>query len=294
MNKNIMIVLGGAVVIAVAVAFIVQLSLGGQEKAQVVAEEKVEILVAAKKLGIGAELSSGDVRWQDWPKSSVFSGAIVRKGDQDASKILEGRLARNVEKGEPMLASVILGVSAGNFVSASLEPGMRAVSINVSPSSMVAGFIGPGDYVDVILTYRRNVRIDDEDPRVKEMMEKNLDKLAAETLIQNVKVLAVDQTAQRPEENKIKVGKTVTLAVSVEEAEKLSLASQMGDLTLSLRGAGDDVIIKSQWPVTSDARVTAMDDEVFEEYRKIKDDSGNNGRNVRIYNGARVLDSSAQ
>lgn len=291
MNKNILIVLGGAIAIALVVAILVQVSLGGKQQAQpveVVKEETVQILVAAQNLGIGRELQEGDARWQEWPKSSVFPGAVVREENQTASEALKGRLRRQVAKDEPVLKSAILDEGKGNFVAANLGPGMRAVAIKVSAETMVGGFIGPGDFVDVILTYRENIRADDDDPAVQQMIELNLDKAATETILQNVKVLAVDQTATRggeDDDGKIKVGKTVTVAVSAQEAEKLTLASQIGELTLSLRGLGDDVIVEKDWQTVSDARLTTIGDEVYGEYSKMRENTGVNANIVRIYSG---------
>ena len=99
----------------------------------------------------------------------------------------------------------------GNFVAALLEPGKRAVAISVKADSMVGGFITPGDFVDVILTYR--VKFDDnDDPVAKMIIDQNIDEHATETILENIKVLAIDQTSKN-EEAKIKVAKTVTLEV---------------------------------------------------------------------------------
>lgn len=296
MNKNVLIVLGGAVAVALLVAVLVQVSLGGKKDVPVAQEAKVEVLVASKDLGIGRELQADDLRWQEWPKSSVFPGAVVRVENKKPEEALTGRLARNIAKGEPVMTNALVGEAKGNFVAASLEPGMRAVAIEVSASSMVGGFIGPGDYVDVILTYKETIKADDgdEDPRVKTMIQLNLDKMATETILQNVKVLAVDQMAQRPEEEKIKVGKTVTLAVGAQDAEKLSLSSQLGEVTLALRGIGDDLIVEKKWPTISDARLTSVGDEIFTEYQKMKKDAGINPNIVRIYSGAQVQSVPAQ
>jgi len=288
MNKNILIVLGGAVLVAVLVAMLVQITLGGK-KQNVSQEAKVQVLVASKDLGIGRELKDGDTKWQEWPKSSVFPGAVIRKDEQSSKEALEGRLARDVAKGEPVVKSAMLGQSKGNMVAASLEMGQRAMAIEVSASSMVGGFIGPGDFVDVILTYKEVIRASDDDgPQINKMIELNLDKLATETILQNVKVLAVDQRAQRPEDDKIKVGKTVTVAVGAKDAERLSLASELGELTLALRSVGDDVMVEKSWPTVSDARLTSMGDEIYQEYEKIQNDAGVRRNIVRIYSGEQV------
>ncbi len=286
MNKNILIVLGGAVVVAFLMAVLVQMMLGGRAKDVAVKEEpKVEILVASKDLRIGQELVEGDTKWQSWPKGNLFAGAVTREKEQKPGEALKGRLRRDLASGEPVLKSYMLGESKGNVVAASLEPGMRAVTIEVSAETMVGGFITAGDFVDVMLTYKANFRTDDKDPRVTQMLDRNIDRTAIETILENVRILAVDQTAQRPEEGKIKVGKTVTLALTPEDAERIVLARDMGPLTLVLRGVGDKDPIDKKWPIISDKRLINMDDDLQEKYDQLKNDSGIETNNVRIYNG---------
>lgn len=287
MNKNILIVLGGAVLVAVLVAMLVQVTLGGKKTES--DAPKVQVLVAGADLAVGRELKEGDTRWQDWPQDSLFPGAIVRKEEQKPEEAIEGRLGRMIAKGEPVVKSALLGSVKGNLVAASLEPGQRAIAIEVKAASMVGGFISAGDYVDVMLTYKASAKTSDKDPRVKEMLERSLKKMATETILQNVKVLAVDQKAQRPEDDeKIKVGKTVTLAVSAEDAERLFLATQVGDLSLVLRGVGDNEIVERTWPTVSDARLTNVEDEIFKNYQKLKEEAGGVGGSVKIYSGDSV------
>lgn len=289
MNKNILIVLGGAVLVAVLVAVIVQMTLGGA-KDGVVEEAKVEVLVAAANLGIGRELQAGDTKWQAWPEASIFPGAIIREAEQAPEEALEGRLARNIASGEPVMRSALLAQTSGNLVAARLEAGMRAVAIEVDASGMVGGFVGPGDYVDIILTYRSQVRTTDDNMRVEEMIQRNLDEQAAETILQNVQVLAIDQNAKPvEEEEKGKIGKVVTLGVAPQDAERLALAAKMGDLTLALRGVGDNTVSARDWKTVSDKRITSITDEIYDEYKQIKKESHDNKATVRVYNGADVV-----
>lgn len=288
MNKNVLIVLAGAVLVAVLVAVMVQVMMGGKEE-PVVQEAKVNILVAAKDLKIGQELREGDVRWQPWPKTSLFPGAVRQLEKQPAKDALEGRLARNIAKGEPVMKTALLGQSKGNFVAASLEPGMRAMAIEVKAHNMVAGFVGPGDFVDVIMTYKISFKKNGKDnPVLNDLVAMNVDDTATETILQNVKVLAIDQSAERPSDDKIKVGKTVTLAVNAQDSEKLSLASEMGDLNLVLRGVGDDVVVEKKWPTISDARLSTIEDEIIQEYERIQQELGGSADTLRIYSGNAV------
>ncbi|MBK9586702.1 MAG: Flp pilus assembly protein CpaB [Alphaproteobacteria bacterium] len=286
MNRNILIVLGGAVLAAVLVAMLVQVSLGGKKGGG--GKEVVEVLVASSDLKIGQELADGDLRWQEWPKDGVFRGAIVREGEQEAVEALEGRLRRDVAKDEAVLKSFLLKEKSGNFVANSLEPGMRAMAIKVEAKTMVGGFIKPGDYVDVVLSYKQTLKADKNDgPMFQMLVTMNISKWATETILQNVKVLAIDQTAEEDDDkDEAELGKTVTLQINAEQAEKLALGAEFGKVTLALRGVGDDTIVKKSWPTISDARLTHIDDEVFVAYQQLKMQTGVQRNIVRIYNGS--------
>lgn len=292
MKKSMFIVFGGAIFVAFITAFVVQLAVGSNQNAPVKIEQeaRVDILVAAKDLRIGHELGESSLRWQSWPEATVFKGAIIREEDQQPLDVIKGRLRRDIAEGEPVMKSALVGELNTNFVAASLDRGMRAVAIRVSAESMVGGFLEPGDFVDVILTYKETIKTDrNEDPRIKKLIELNLDKYATETILENVRVLAIDQKAERPDEGRVKVGKTVTLAVKARQAEKLALAGQLGDLTLSLRGVGDDDVADQNLPTITDARLTRIGDELFQKSEEImkNENIGSNGM-LKIFSGANV------
>jgi pilus assembly protein CpaB len=284
MNKNIIVVLGGAVLAAVLVAMLVQVTLGGKKAA---VSGGVEVLVAGKVLRKGTELSKGDLVWKTWPEDAVFKGAIVRKGGKKADEVLKGKIDRSFSEGEAVVRSAIIS-GKGNDVVARLDPGERAVSIKVNAAAMVAGFIAPGSYVDVILTYKKRVVIGDDSPAVDELVSRNIDKMASETILENVRVLAIDQKAERGGEDKVKVGKTVTLAVPIRDAEKLALASEMGDITLAMRGVGDEVANEAG-PAVTDARISTIDDEIYAEYERMKAKSDTSSADIKIYNGPELI-----
>jgi pilus assembly protein CpaB len=292
MNKNILIVLGGAVLVAFLVALLVQMSIGGKKSAPVQTVKSVNILVAAKDLGSGTTLAEGDTAWKAWPETAVFPGAVVQKDEQAPSEALSGRIKDDIKAGDPVLTSALLGSREGNVVANALPEGMRAVSIAVSAEGMVAGFVKPGDYVDVVLSYRATFSANDPSPQVQEMVQRNLDRMAAETILQDVKVLAVDQVADKEGKEDAKLGRTVTLAVTRKDAEKLVLATQMGKLTLILRGLGDKEAGAPDWPTVTDKRMTKIEDEIFTEYKKMKKDTGVNPDIVRIYSGENLSTSA--
>jgi pilus assembly protein CpaB len=292
MNKNILIVLGGGFLIAVLVALMVQASLsGGKKKEQQAARQdaKVSIIVAAKPLKAGDVLNEKNMKWQEWPKSGTFPGAVVQQTkDQTVDKALKGRLVRDVGEGEPIVSAAVVQ-DKGNFMAATLREGMRAVAIEIKPAAGVAGFVSPGDYVDVILTYRSRVKYGGTDNVIKNMVEANLSKIATETIIENVRVLAIDQRMRNEENQKPKVGKTITLEVTPKGAEVLGLARKMGDVTLALRRLGDDKVSEGYSPVTSDARIMNIWDEIYATMETLQSDSsGQTSDIVRVYNEAQI------
>ena len=207
MNKNVLIVLAGGLVVAVLVAMLVNMSLSGSKNKPVSGESvaTTEILVAAKDLAIGNKIDGGDVKWTSWPDDAVFAGAVRRKDGQDASDVVSGRLNQSLAAGQPVLEGYLVKESKGNFMAATLGEGMRAMGVSVKAETMAGGFIGPGDYVDVILTYKVKVR-DRNNPAVAATVANH----ATETLLERVRVLAVDQNSKR-DEDKAKVARTVTL-----------------------------------------------------------------------------------
>ncbi len=271
MNKNVLIVLAGGFVVAILVAVLVQASLGGKKQ---VADEgpKTQVLVAARDLAIGTELGENDLKWQTWP-GQAFTGAIVRKEQEKPSDALKGRIVQRVSSGQPVLSSYIFKEGKGNLVAATLGKGMRAMAIPVKAETMAGGFVSPGDFVDIILTYSVST-----DTRENPSVQSLVNKAASETILQNVKVLAVDQEASR-EEDKAKIARTVTVEVTAAGSERLALGANMGDLTLVLRGIGDDTV--------TDANTTTTDVQVGRVMRDVaRLQGGDEGGKIRLYNGA--------
>ena len=292
MNKNILIVLGGGFLIAVLVAVMVQASLsGGKKKQQAAAkpEAKVMLVVASKALEPGDVLGADNMKWQEWPKSGVFPGAVVRENkEQDVTDALSGKVQHKVEEGEPIVSSAVIK-DGSNRMAAQLREGMRAVSIDVKASTGVAGLIAPGDYVDIILNYNSRIKYNGDDTYIKNMIEANFSKTASETIIENVRVLAVDQRMRAAEETsgkKATMPKTMTLEVTPKGAEVIAVARKAGTMSLALRRLGDDTVADAYTPATTDARITHIWDEIYATMEKIANDNSGQGSNfVRVYHG---------
>lgn len=186
-------------------------------------QELVRIAVASQPLEFGTRLGEQNVRMQAWPAASVPEGAF--RSLPEALK--NNRVAlRPIVVGEPILASKVSGADGRATLAALLPAGMRAVSVPVSAVNGVAGFVLPGTMVDVILTRPiPGEGATNEDVR-------------SDVVLENVQVLAVDQLAD-DKRGEPKVSKTATLAVSLQDAQRLSIAQRIGTLSLALRKVED-------------------------------------------------------
>lgn len=188
--------------------------------------ETIDILVAKSDIGMGTTLSAGELQWQPWPAGAAV-GNFIRKTDRpDAIAKLSGQVARApFVLGEPIREAKLVDAKGSGFMAAILPAGMRAVSTQISPETGAGGFILPNDRVDVILTKKDN--------------DKGGDGQVSETVLSNVRVLAIDQTIEEKNGQKVVVGKTATLELSAGQAETLALAQRIGTLALALRSIAD-------------------------------------------------------
>ena len=190
----------------------------------------VEVLVAKSDIGMGQTVSPGDVRWQEWPAAAA-SGNFIRKADRpNAVETLSGSIARYpFVNGEPIREAKLVNSKGSGFMAAILPAGMRAISTQISPETGAGGFILPNDHVDVILT-RRDQAAD---------KAAGGDTHSSETVLTNVRVLAIDQNVQEKDGQKVVVGKTATLELTPAQTETLALSQQLGTLSLALRSIAD-------------------------------------------------------
>ncbi len=281
MNKNIIIVVVGGFVIALLVAIVVSSGLKKDDVAEVVKVETANILVASKTIFAGEEITRENVKWMEWPVSNMVKGSIKKTKDMKLKDIVGERVKNRVEKGLPILKNQLVDGEDSSMLSAALSPGMRAVAIDVKAWSMAGGFIMPGDRVDVVLTYQVRMSGMRDNPEIQE----TINKYASETILEDVRVLAIDQRTKKSEKKDkgAKVGKTVTLEVDAVGAEKLFLARSMGDLSLSLRGVGD-TSLREKKQFTTDVYVS----DVMKEITKIQKDNDGVRNVIKIYNGENI------
>ncbi|MBI1326837.1 MAG: Flp pilus assembly protein CpaB [Alphaproteobacteria bacterium] len=271
MNRNMMIVIGGGLAVALLVAMLVSAAIKSAGKK----EASANILVATADLVAGKDLKPEDVEWKQWSQKNIIPGSIIQQKDQEAFDAATGRLKRDVAMGEPITRSAFISSGQGNPLATRMENGMRAVAIKTAAEKMVGGFISPGDYVDIILTHQLRVDGVSQNNSVQTFVNK----FTSETILENIMVLAIDQTA-RKEDTNAKIAKTVTLQVTPKEAEKLALATSLGELSLALRPVGDKEAITSLVPpLTTDVETSPTLNRVTELKKRGSADS----RTVRIF-----------
>jgi pilus assembly protein CpaB len=187
-----------------------------------------QVLVAAKDIPMGTTLSPGLLSWQDWPSTGISDKFMVRKSPTEGTDEVNGAIARaSFYAGEPIVDAKLIRSDRG-FMSAILPEGKRAVATKISADTSAGGFILPNDRVDVIMTRHAN----DSDVTTNQYI--------TETVLHNVRVLAIDQTIEDQDGEKVVVGQTATLELTPQQAEILTVAQQMSDrLTLALRSIED-------------------------------------------------------
>ncbi|MAH92079.1 MAG: Flp pilus assembly protein CpaB [Hyphomonas sp.] len=235
-----LIILIGAAIAAIAAAFLVR-NLVDATPSQAVQSTVVEtvevsetkVLVAARDLMIGDVVTVDDLEWADWPEDNVVEGYLTEESSPEAIEEWAGTVVRiPMFELEPILTKKLVAKGDTGTMAALVTPGMRAISVEISTESASGGFILPNDYVDVIMTYQMTFVGPDGAPA---------EQTTSETILQNVRVLAIDQihTKDSETEGPYQVGNTATLEVNNKEAELIALAERKGRLTLSLRPWSD-------------------------------------------------------
>jgi len=240
MDGRKIILLVGALIIAAVTAFMARTLMVGTPAPVADAApnaggpppiQGVEVLVATKALPIGTILGPESIKFVPWPEELV-EGAYYRKADTDL-KSLQGTVVRfAVPAGQPITQGGLVKPGDRGFLAAALGPGMRAVTVPVSAQSAVAGFVFPGDRVDLLLT--QTVPGGGDGPPLK----------VSETVLRNLRVLATDQKTDKQTDESgntvVTTYSTVTIEATPRIAEKIAVAQTLGSLSLSLRSLADN------------------------------------------------------
>jgi pilus assembly protein CpaB len=217
------------------------------------------VLVAKGPLASGQFLRPENLRWQSWPNDGIAPTYMVQ-GQHSLEEFIGAVVRSSLSDGDPVTAARVVKPGDRGFLAVVLDPGHRAVTVNLTPSSGVAGFILPGDHVDLIATMTI--------PNVEGSKKgggSSRQNMASETVLRDVRVLALDQRLD--DQNKeVVVAKTATLEVTPKEAEIIAVVSDLGKLSLSLRSlatnVGDEVAAaqtaKGKLSYTYDSEATRL------------------------------------
>ncbi|GAB6053819.1 Flp pilus assembly protein CpaB [Magnetospira thiophila] len=186
--------------------------------------EAVNVLVAKDAIPAGTFVKPDHLTWQAWPESGLTEAYSVQGKVEMAH--FEGAVARSsIAQGQPILSAQVVHPGERGFLAAVLTPGQRAVSVPVTATSGISGFVFPGDRVDLLLTVKFQSKGGDGDVQRR---------FATRTLQEDVRVLAIDQKVEQVD-GTVNVAKTATVEVSADQAERIALALEMGSISLSLR-----------------------------------------------------------
>src|SRR6478735_1733104 len=243
----------GALVIAVVTAVMAKNMFAGAGSQQAAAAQAVplgpKVLVAKKALSVGTIIDADSFAFQPWPKELMQSAYYVEgQPDGDPKRLLGTVVRYTITAGQPVTRGSLVGPQDRGFLAAALGPGMRAITVPVNVTAGVAGFVFPGDHVDMVLT--QQVQGGGDGPPLK----------VSETIIRNLRVLATDQRiTSKDDEGKtqVKTFSNVTLEVTPRIAEKVAVAQSMGVLSLSLRSIADNTADLERAVAAGDIKVPA-------------------------------------
>jgi pilus assembly protein CpaB len=232
-TRKIMLIVG-ALVIAIGAAFGVNQIMRGASAPEARAAAVPEItgpmiLVATRQLPVGTIIGPEAFRFQPWPKELVEKAYFLKDGT-DANTLVGTVVRYPITAGQPLTQGALVHPNDRGFLAAALGPGMRAVTVKVSQEQGVAGFVFPGDRVDVLLAQEITV------PAGTSYPDRQIH--AAETIVRNVRVLATDQRFNAEDEEgntPVETFGSVTLEATPDIAEKIAVAQGMGRLSLALR-----------------------------------------------------------
>ena len=236
MDRKKLVLLLGALVIAIGTALAARSMFAGAAAPEVEAAAPIpegpKVLVAQRAMPAGTIITADALSFQQWPEELVQDAYFI-DGESNINTLLGTVVRFPVTAGEPVTQGSLVRPGDRGFLAAALGPGMRAVTVPVSANTGVAGFVFPGDRVDLVLT---QTVTGEEGAPLK----------AAETVLRNLRVLATDQTTDqvKTEDGRTVVRgfKTVTVEVTPKIAEKVAVAQTIGTISLALRSIADNQV----------------------------------------------------
>ena len=231
--RNILLI-AAALLITLGTTFVARSWLADQRaKPAIVAEqppepEGIKVLVAKNDLPTGAFIQEEQLRWQIWPDDDIPENYFTEE-EIELDELNGAVVRRGFTAGEPITPKRVIQSRERGFLAAVLRPGFRAMAIRVNATSGVSGLVFPGDRIDIILTHKVSDRTG----------ETPVERRVSETVLQNVRVLAIDQLIDESS-NDPQYAKNFTLEVTPKQTEMLSVVRELGGLSISLRSLAKD------------------------------------------------------
>jgi pilus assembly protein CpaB len=239
-----------------------------------------QILVAAADVPAGQFIQAQHVRWQAWAPEHITQAFIKNTPNEKPDAYIGAVVRQGIRAGEPILKGQLVKPQERGFLSAVLDAGKRAIAVPITNVTGIAGFVFPGDHIDLILTHSIHSQDDD----------KVNQRRASMTVVKDVRVLALDQDANDQGEAKAKVAKVATLEVTPKQAEVLTLALQLGTISLSLRSIATETTPDGKpvaEPVSFEKDNATLDSEVSSIIPRPDDHSQVGGQIVQVLRGSK-------
>jgi pilus assembly protein CpaB len=255
---------------AIAAVIVMRMSIGDPAPQpvapQAVEQKTVNIYIAAKPITVGNIIKADDIASQPWPEHLALDGFVLADGKTNVA----GMVARGpFQTSEPLITAKLANPNDPNFLAGDLPKGMRVISIPINETDGVAGFVFPGDFVDVIFTHDVEKWVDTPDSGGRTAaagytnQSQKVSDTIAETLLTNVKVLAIDQRPSNAgatnEKGGLVIPRSASLMVSPADAQRVRLAGKKGSLSLTLRSLADKESVDA--PILTESKDISMEKE---------------------------------
>lgn len=269
------------------------------------AATQTQVLTAIKTLPVGHLIAVGDLEFKPWPQDAVREGFITNADNVKVEELAGTVVRLEITTGEPVSRNKVIAPGERGFLAAVLKPGMKAISIPVSSQTAVAHLLVPGDRVDVMLT---QTLVKPALPGSEGQQQQNTNEQVTETIIRNARVLATGQALShvKPDENSGGAAQpttydTVTLELTPKLAELLTLANEMGKLSVALNpltvqadpnSQPQAAVIADKWPFgvegltgTGDQTAYSMTKEGEASPARSKVTEGAQGGSIAVFRG---------